>query len=212
MMISESGQKVVSFASALRNASRLGTYADLVVDMFTSGSWRSYETALGPENWRAHEFDYFLIACDARHEDLVRILMWDTVRAAKMAEAMSGPPSRYRRALTEASAAWQSGTPQTLLDRAQANGWLRKDRPNRPILKRAPISQRAVQRAQKTTRERQERLRRRHQVRDRRAMLDRLVRTILSKTSSAREVAYIIDELRSASATHRLHIIRPTNQ
>jgi hypothetical protein len=207
-MLNESGQQVMSFASALRNSSRMGTYADLVVEMFISKRWRAYETALGPVRWRAHEFDYFLIACDARYEDIVRILIWDTVRAAKLADAMSGPPSRERRTLAEVSTGWQSGTPQTLIDRAQTNGWFRKDRRQ---MKRAPVPNRALQRAKGTTNERLARTRRRRKLGTRREQLDRIIAYIRARTINPSEVAYIIDELRPRKSATRLRLIRSIN-
>ena len=146
MALDEAGQRVVSFASSLRNASRLGVYADLLVEMFQSGLWRQYETGLGPERWRAHEFDYFLIAQDARYEDVVRVLSWNTVQAAKVAAAMMGPPGRTRRTLEQASASWSSGAVlrTTLVDLAQQNGWLKTT----GAMKAAPVSKRAVLRVQ----------------------------------------------------------------
>jgi hypothetical protein len=196
MTIDPAGQTVITFSSALLNASRVGTYADLVVNMFTSQQWRRYETALGVTTWRAHEFDYFLIACDARYEDLFRILLWDTVRAAKMADAMSGDPSPNRRPLAEASAAWQSGTPQTLIDRAKANGWI-SAREKAPTLKAPPVSRRALVRGrQGITMDEQARRGRQRRLSNRRAALNQLVEQIMTRAEDPEAVRYIIDQLR----------------
>jgi hypothetical protein len=210
MTIDQPGQEVVSFASALLNASRVGTYADLVVKMFHNKAWREYETALGVTTWRVHEFDYFLISCGARYEDMARIMLWDTVRSARLVEAMTGEPSRERRALAEASETWQSGSPSTLIDLAQTNGWLRKDR---MVMRRAPVSRRAALRAAHgTTKEARARQHRRKRLGDRRQALDALVRLILSKAATASEVAYIIDQLRASASATKLRLIRSKNQ
>jgi hypothetical protein len=193
-MLNESGQSVISFASALRNASRVGTYADIVVSMFTSGIWRSYETAVGPARWRAHEFDYFLISCDAEYLDVQRILSWDTVRAAKLAEAMQGGPSRYRRSLQRASDEWQGMVDhRTLLDLARTRGWLHAQR---DTLKDPPVPKRALQR-QRTgmTWEVLAQRRRVQQLTHRqRATLDALGQRLLRRP--AVEVLYLIEWLR----------------
>jgi hypothetical protein len=144
MTVDPSGQEVLSFALALRNASQIGTYAKLIIGMFESPTWRKYETALGPEAWHAHEFDYFLIAMDARYEDLVRILTWKSIKDVNLAEAMMGDASEDRRALDVASADWRSPDGRSLIETARANGWLnaRADL-KAPTLKAPPISDRA---------------------------------------------------------------------
>jgi hypothetical protein len=197
MALDKHGQRVLTFETALRNASRLGTYADLVVGMYESGEWRQYTTALGPERWRAHEFDYFLISCDARYEDVVRILGWDTVRAAKLAETMTGEASAHRRSLAEASADWTSPTRRSLSELAQKNGWLIAAR-NAPTLKGPPVSQRARVRAREgVAKDEYTRRRRARQLADQRPSLDRVVEQILQRAKDdPQALRYIIDQLR----------------
>lgn|SRR5262245_56039480 len=204
MAVDNPGQRVLTFETALRNASRLGTYADLIVGMFESGAWRQYTTALGPERWRAHEFDYFLIACDARYEDIVRILGWDTVRAAQLAEAMMGEPSSHRRSLAEASAAWRSPTGPSLIEIAQRNDWLIAQR-SAPTLKVAPVGERARVRARSGKAwEQLAREKRAARLKPQRPALDALIADIASRVPDPEALRYVIDQLR-----RRLHRGRP---
>jgi hypothetical protein len=195
MTVDPRGQRVITFSSALLNASRLGTYADLIVTMYESGDWRQYETAYGTEQWRAHEFDYFLIACRARYEDVVRILAWNTVRAAKLGEAMLGEPSPTRRTLAEASAAWSAPMGLTLVRLAQDGGWLQKTA--EPRVRRA-LSERAVMRVQQGVTKDEQARRRRH--RDlpvgRRSVLAHRAATVIKQTADPTELRYVVDLLR----------------
>jgi hypothetical protein len=139
-MLDAKGQQVVTFETAIRSASQAGTYADLLVKMFTSRSWISYRTALGPETWRAHEFDYFLIACDAKHEDVARVLAFKGEEIDPMAKAMRGDPSAHRRSLEDASKEWtRSPTGRSLIQTATDNGWISR---TTKVLKAAPVSER----------------------------------------------------------------------
>lgn len=135
----ERGRNVARFSAELRNASRLGAYADTIVSMYKSGEWRDYTTAVGHEQWLECEFDYFLIACDAAHTDLQRILSWDTAKAADIAGAMTSDDPRKRRHLEQAAASWPAPTGASLVDLASRNGWTN----SRGQLRTAPIPPRA---------------------------------------------------------------------
>jgi hypothetical protein len=190
------GQQVAEFRSALRNASRLGAYADLILQVFQSGVWRQYQTGLDAANWRAHEFDYFLISCDAQHADMVRILAWDTFRKTNIAESMLGPPNAHRRTLMDASAAWQPRMGPTLIDLARRNGWLTQGA--QPHVKRA-VSDRAVMRAQHgiTFDEHARQGRRQQLAPDRRRVLEDRAATLINEIPDPVELRYLLDLFRA---------------
>jgi hypothetical protein len=140
MALDGRGQGVVSFMSALRNASRMGTYVDTVVAMFASGIWRDYRTAVSHDRWRAHEFDYFLIACGADYSDVARLLTWTRVETiGTIAAAMTDPAGPHRRPIDVAAKQWGAPAGVSLLDLARHHGWLRRDRKT-PTLLNAPVS------------------------------------------------------------------------
>ena len=117
--IDESGDQVLRFVSAARNLSRLGELTDEVVTIAQSGAWHHYRTATGPAEWRECELDYFLIACDLRHEDISRIVAY-TREGAALAPLMDrNADSDKRRTLEDAAAAWPAPGQETLLKRAQ---------------------------------------------------------------------------------------------
>jgi hypothetical protein len=210
--IDDHGHAVIEFISALRNASRLGVYADTIVGMFQSGDWRDYKTAAGHDQWRECEFDYFLIAQDARHEDVQRILNWANVKAVDVGQAMNhdADPSK-RRTLEEADADWATGHTlgTTLIRRAEANGWV-NTRTGRMI--RPPVSKRVVAKVRhgETWDTMAERSRAERITAGRRRHLDQLAKRISDEMETDDERRYLIDKLRSrdtgrppAEAKHR---------
>jgi hypothetical protein len=140
MALDARGETVVRFMSALRNASRMGTYVETVVAMFASGAWRDYHTAVSHDRWRAHEFDYFLITCEADYHDVARLLTWTRVETvAAIAVAMTEPFGPHRRRLDKAAQAWGAPAGVSLFDLAQHHGWLRRG-VKTPTLLAAPVS------------------------------------------------------------------------
>jgi hypothetical protein len=196
-MIDPNGQRVIAFASAMRNASRIGTYVDTVLEMFASRAWRHYETAVGVDDWRAHEFDYFLIAWGAAYADVAQLLAWRKAKAADIAAAMEGEDRRSRRPLEEASRTWHSPSGESLIDIARRNGWLRPQG-KEPLLRAAPVPQRALARARHgTTMDEQARQSRRRRLPvPRRQALDELAAQLAAQTADALELRYVIDQLR----------------
>jgi hypothetical protein len=115
---------ISQFMSDLKNASRLATLVDTVVDMYESGAWRRYTDAAGrSDEWREREYDYFLIACGAEYADVQRLLTWDRAHAVELAAAMESEDPRKRRPLEEASGAWLSPTGTPLIEVAARQGW-----------------------------------------------------------------------------------------
>jgi len=102
--VDQAGDQVLRFVSAARNLSRLGELTDEVVSIAQSGAWHRYRTAVGVDEWRECELDYFLIACDLSHEDISRIVAY-TREGAALAPLMDHDAnSDKRRPLEEAAA------------------------------------------------------------------------------------------------------------
>lgn len=137
-VVDEYARDVLAFASEMRNLSRTAALVDAISDMHASGKWRSYETALGREKWLECEFDYFLIACEATHHDISRVLAWNR-QGQELASAMTAEDATKRRPIEQASAAWHSPTGETLVDRAVRQGWTN----SRGTLRPPPVPVRA---------------------------------------------------------------------
>lgn len=197
MPVDAKGERVLTFQMSLQNAGRLGTYAKNLVEMFASKDWRAYSTALGVYEWRAREFDYFLISVGARHEDIAELSRWKTVKASELVPAMTGEPGPHRRPLSVASEAWKSPTGQSLVECAEVGGWIRKDRPGH-VLKIAPAPHRARLRAEGVIL-REDRTRRNRRARlsaDQRTRLDHLVEELLRHVGSVDELHYVFESAR----------------
>jgi hypothetical protein len=135
------GRAVLSFAADLANLSRTAALVDEIAEMHESGRWQRYRTAVGVEEWKPCEFDYFLIACDVDYDEISRVLAWNE-RGKALAPAMMGDDAKRRRPIEVAAASWHSPTGETLLDRAQRKGWTTA----RGALRRPPIPQRTLTR------------------------------------------------------------------
>lgn len=123
--VDQAGHEVLRFIFAARNLSRIGELADEVIAIAKSSSWRRYQTAVGLNEWRESEFDYFLMACDLSHEDIGRVVLhtqdWATLAPIMDANA----DSSRRRALEEAAETWPFPSQETLVQRARRLGWTR---------------------------------------------------------------------------------------
>ena len=195
--VDDAGDQVLRFVSAARNLSRLGELTDEVVAMAQAGTWRRYRTAVGVDEWRECELDYFLIACDLRHEDIGRIVAY-TREGAALAPLMDRDADEARRRpFEEAAAAWHSPVPETLVERAQRLGWTRSEAS--ASLRAAPLPPRIRARQahgmsmdQHAARTRAQRL-----SATRRDELDDLVGKIRGKLADDVERLYVIDQLRN---------------
>lgn len=186
---------VSRFMSDLRNASRLATYVDTVVDVYESGAWRSYTDATGrSDKWRPSEFDYFLIACGAQYSEVQRLLTWDKARAVDLAAAMESDDTAARRTLADASASWQSPTGVPLLDLAGGQGWTKAS----GQLRVPPAPQRARARARHglTMDEHARQARESKIAQGRRSELDQLAANVVAASDGDLELRYLIDVLR----------------
>jgi len=135
--VDEAGNDVLRFISAARSLSRIGELAEEVIGIAKSASWRHYKTAVGVNEWRESEFDYFLMSCDLTHEDIGRVVL-HTSDWATLAQIMDpNADSSRRRSLKEAAADWPSPSQETLLQRGQRLGWTSS--PTSAKLRPAPL-------------------------------------------------------------------------
>lgn len=186
---------VAKFTSDLRNASRLATYVDTVVNVYESGAWRRYTDATGrSDEWRACEFDYFLIACGADYADVQRLLSWDKARAVNLASAMESDDPKLRRPMQDATASWQSPTGVPLADLAKSQGWARGD--GRMKVPPAPARARARARHGVTMDEHARQARAARIAEPRRRELDDVATAVLVGVSDEVELRYVVDVLR----------------
>lgn len=186
-------EAVSQFVSDLRNASRLATYVDTVVDIFENQAWRRYTDATGrTDAWRECEFDYFLIACGAQYGDVQKLLTWDRARAADVAAAMESDDPRKRRSLADASGAWRSPTGTTLLEHADKQGWTK----SAGLLRVPPAPPRARVRARHgITMDEHARQQREAQIpAQRRSELDKQVQQLAKELTSV-ELRYVRDAI-----------------
>jgi len=118
------GREVSSFISRATNLTRTAELVDVISEMAASDAWRDYTTALGRQQWRESEFDYFLIACGLPFADVSRVIAWSR-KGGQLAPMMDTQANaERRRTLAEASAAYRSpGT--SLVEEAQRLGWAR---------------------------------------------------------------------------------------
>lgn len=195
--IDDAGDQVLRFVSAARNLSRLGELTDEVTAIAKSGTWRRYRTAVGTDEWRECEFDYFLIACDLGYDDIARILAY-TREGAALAPLMDRQAEpAHRRAFEEASAAWHAPTPETLVTRAQRLGWTKAE--SSAALRAAPLPPRirARQAHGMSMDEHAQRTRRQRITGQRRRQLDDLVNRVRGELADDTERLYVIDQLRA---------------
>jgi hypothetical protein len=194
--VDEAGDQVLRFVSAARNLSRLGELTDEVVSIAQSGAWRQYRTAVGTDDWRECELDYFLIACDLRHEDISRIVAY-TREGGALAPLMDrNADSGKRRPLDEADASWHSPGQETLIARAQRLGWTRSEASR--SLRAAPLPPRVRARQVHgvSMDEHAQQTRASRVSPERRQELDELVRQLRAGLEGELERLYVIDRLR----------------
>ena len=195
--IDDAGDQVLRFVSAARNLSRLGELTDEVIAIAKSDSWQRYRTAVGIDEWRGCEFDYFLIACDLGYDDISRIVAY-THEGAALAPMMDREADPgLRRTFEEASAAWHAPTPETLVNRAQRLGWTKGQ--TSATLRAAPLPRRvrARQAHGMSMDEHARRAREQRITAERLRHLDDLVASVRSELADDHERLYVIDQLRT---------------
>jgi len=195
MKIDPAGRAVLDFMGAAQNLTKVGELTAKVTTIADSSSWRRYTTAIGTDEWRECEFDYFLIACGLAWDDVSKIIAWSKV-GAEIAPLMDhDAPSRKRRPLEEAGKAWHAAGSETLAQRAVRLGWTKGEG---EALRAAPLPQRA--RARHTygvTRDEHDRESRAAKLsKGRRRQLDALVKEVRSQLVDDLERLYLVDQLR----------------
>jgi hypothetical protein len=195
--VDETGDVVLKFVSAARNLSRLGELTDEVVSIAKSGAWRKYRTAVGQDEWRECELDYFLIACDLQYDDVSRVLAY-TREGVALAQMMDRhADSQFRRSLEDAASNWHAPIPETLTQRAQRLGWTRNQKTS--SLRAAPVPQRArARQALGVTKDEHAKATRAQRLTpSRRRELDKAVDELRATLKDETERLYIIDKLRA---------------
>lgn len=190
------GDDVLRFATAVQNLSRVGELTDQIVAMAESGKWRQYRTAVGVDEWRECEFDFFLISCGLAWDDVSRVLAWSHKGETLMPFMDPSANSGQRRTLEEAATAWHAPGPETLIERARRLGWTKGER---NALRVPPIPERArVRYAKGTTMDNQARASRKQRIpAQRRRKLDALAKSVAEQTADEDEYRYVLDRLRA---------------
>lgn len=193
------GDDVLRFASAVRNLSRVGELTDEIVEMAESGRWRRYRTALGTDEWRECEFDFFLISCGLAWDDVSRVLAWSRKGEELMPFMDPSANDTKRRPFEEAAATWHSPGPGTLVDRARELGWTKGAG---AAMRVPPVPPRARTRhAKGTTMDEHARVARQKRIpAQRRRELDALVKGVVGQTADEDEYRYVLDRLRNRLA------------
>jgi hypothetical protein len=205
-LVDESGDVVLKFISAARNLSRIGELTEEVIDIAKSGAWRSYRTAVGQDDWRECELDYFLIACDLQYDDISRVLSY-TREGSVLAQMMNrNAENESRRSLEEAGAGWNAPIPETLVQRAQRLGWTRG--PGSSAMRAAPVTQRArIRQASGASKDENTKRNRAQRLSDeRRRELDETVHDLRAALKDDVERLYVVDRLREKGADHDVNL------
>lgn len=189
-----SGDDVLRFATAIQNLSKVGELTDQIVAMAESGKWRRYRTAVGTDEWRECEFDFFLISCGLAWDDVSRVLAWSHKGESLMPFMDPSVNSSRRRTLEQAAAAWHAPGPETLVERARRLGWTKG---TKNTLRVPPVPERArVRYANGATIDERARTSRKQRIpAPRRRELDALAETVADQTASEDEYRYVLDRL-----------------
>jgi hypothetical protein len=137
------GREVHSFASRMANLG-FAQLTDLLIAMFTSGSWRHFQDGLGTYQFLPGEFDYFLTQQGVSRDDVmngVRDVETKAKLEAAMDERRTGEPG-YRRRIAEIRTANPQrpgrpilpfGYPQSEANYLFSEGTLPKSGPRPPL-------------------------------------------------------------------------------
>ena len=202
--VDDAGDKVLRFISAARNLSKVGELTAEVTEIAKSSVWRRYRTALGVDEWRECELDYFLMAAELSYEDVSRVLAYtrDRVDIAAMMDPRAD--QRQRRSLEDAARNWHAPVPETLVERAQRLGWTRGDKSGVLRVPPLPHSARVRQMHGMTQGERARRGRAKRIPEARRRELDTMIQKMQRQLQDNLERQYVVDQLTSAGQ------LRPT--
>lgn len=195
MSVDEAGNRVLRFVSAAQNLTQVGELTNEVTEIAKSGLWRRYRTALGEEQWRECEFDYFLIACNLTWDDVSRVVAW-TKAGSGLAPLMDrDAPSGKRRTLEEAAKTWHAASTETLVERAVRLGWTKSSETGELRVAPLPPRVRAKHSYGVTKDEHARQTRAKRITAARRRELDRLARSLLAELADPDERRYVLDRL-----------------
>jgi hypothetical protein len=194
--IDEASQRVLDFQLRVQNLGRIGDLTSNLERIATSGEWRDYATALGREQWRAAEFDYFLISSGVFHDDARRVIQWAKIGADIAAMMDPSADASLRRPIEEASSSWHpSGPGASFVQRARELGWLAGEG-----TVRVAVSKRALEQARSgvTNEAHAKRAREERITGGRREELEKVIHLVLTELITADERRYVIDRLRNS--------------
>jgi hypothetical protein len=201
--VDDAGDKVLRFISAARNLSKVGELTAEVTEIAESGAWRRYRTALGVDEWRESELDYFLMAAELSYEDVSRVLAYTRDRHEIAAMMDPRAASSQRRNLEDAAKNWHAPVPETLVERAQRLGWTRGEKSSALRVPPLPHSTRVRQMHGMTQTERARRSRATRIAEGRRREIDAMIQELRQRLRDDLERRYVVDQLASVTSRYR---------
>jgi hypothetical protein len=194
-------ERVRGFAEKMFEARSIGRIADAILDIATSDAWRDYDIDGHHSHWLAAEFDYFLITCGVKYDDMVAVFK-GYKSAALLVPLLDPRDVEHHRKLQVASEAWgvlppseQFPAGRTLVSLAKELGWVTE----RGRYRKPPVGRRSRARAAGGSREARAREARRQRIGEERcAELVEWVAT-LAQELSPDECRFVADELNMAA-------------
>jgi hypothetical protein len=197
MKLDANGEHVVRFASEAKNLSRLALLHELIFEIYRSDDWRDYTTALGRQRWREAEFDYFLIANDVARDDAYGVFAWNR-EGTKVAAALMSDDPKKRRPLDEAAKKYLAPGAEDLRAAAKRLGWVRRDGEGEVL---PPLSRHSQEIARDGDAPKKHRPKHRPATAaERRSLMDGVIVKLAKRFHDARELRYLIEQLRRLAA------------
>jgi len=197
------GDEVLRFISAARNLSKVGELTAEVTEIAKSGAWRRYRTALGVDEWRECELDYFLMAAELSYEDVSRVIAYTRDRDEIAGMMNPRADQSQRRTLEDAAKDWHAPVPETLVERAQRLGWTRSGKSSELRVPPLPHSTRVRQVHGVTPNERARRSRATRIPEGRRREIDAMIQALRQRLRDDLERRYVVDQLASTDNRYR---------
>ncbi|WP_221371088.1 hypothetical protein [Mycolicibacterium xanthum] len=187
-------ERVREFATRMFDAGSIARIAEAVVDIATSGAWRNYDINGHACHWQAAEFDYFLITCGVKYDDM-REVFKGRAAAAALAPMLDQRDEQHR-PLRIASEVWgPCPDGETLISLAKRYGWVT----DRGRTRKPPVSRRSRARASGASREDRARDARRRRLGPQRcAELEELAAALAAKLTTD-EMRFMADEFTMAA-------------
>jgi hypothetical protein len=74
-------ERVRQFATKMFEAGSIARITETVIDIATSGAWRDYDIDGHECHWQAADFDYFLITCGVKYDDMREVVKGRAIAA-----------------------------------------------------------------------------------------------------------------------------------